>query len=304
MGLLLIVALVAVNVLLIPIAFRHAAGTGGSGGAGSAGAGGRSRSPSPTPDSASAVPTAPSKAAAGDDAASPLLMSSQGKVVVRSTRGSCKGEPKASLQISADRGGSFKSVEPDPGVDEVLAVEVLEGGRVTVVAAGEDCKPQGYESTDRGATWKDVSTKGRWHLAVDPSARKVVSPDGPVQTPCAPAALSTERNDVVRLLCPGGRILRTLDDQTWDLAGRLDGATGIRFPVPSVGFAVAPAKASDKTCPAAVFRSTDSGRSWTRLTCLKGDAPRGIAGQDGQYVAQAGRVVEVSDDRGETWQRP
>ena len=227
-------------------------------------------------------------------------MSRQGKVVVRSTRGSCEGDPQASLQISTDSGGSFKTAEPDPAVNEVLAVEALPGGQVTVVAAGEDCKPVGYVSTDRGATWQEAPTDGRWYLAADPSARQVTSPDGPMATPCAPSAISTVRNDIVRLLCPDGRILRTFDDKNWVVAGRLDGATAIRFPVPSVGFAVAPAK----SCRAAVFRSTDSGRRWTRLTCLAGDTPRGIAGQDGQYVAQAGDVVEVSDDRGETWQRP
>jgi hypothetical protein len=53
-----------------------------------------------------------------------------------------------------------------------------------------------------------------------------------------------------------------------------------------------------------VLRSTNGGKKWERLACLKGDNPRGISGQDGSYAAIVDDTVRVSKDRGETWRRP
>ena len=58
------------------------------------------------------------------------------------------------------------------------------------------------------------------------------------------------------------------------------------------------------SCPATVLRSTNGGKKWERLACLKGDDPRGISGQDGSYAAIVDDTVHVSKDRGETWRSP
>jgi hypothetical protein len=112
--------------------------------------------------------------------------------------------------------------------------------------------------------------------------------------------MSTVRNDVVRLLCPDGRILRSPDDRAWTVVGRLKGAAAFHFPLPDIGFALAPRG----NCESAVMRTTDSGASWERLACLEGEPPRGISGQDGRYAAVVGDRVKVSDDRAVSWRNP
>ena len=120
-----------------------------------------------------------------------------------------------------------------------------------------------------------------------------------MDVPCRPTGLSSVSNDVARVLCPDGRILRTVDDESWTVAGSTPGAAAIRFPVPDVGFALA----ARGSCPATVLRSTNGGKKWDRLTCLKGDDPRGISVQDGSYAAIVDDTVHVSEDQGETWRR-
>ena len=236
---------------------------------------------------------------AADDTA-PLLMSSGGQLIISSPRRACDDETDPYLRLSDDRGKSFRTVELDSEVTAVLALEVMANDRIVVLATDGSCRTVGYESRDRGRSWDSVTPKGRWHLDKSPDARRVQSPDGSMATPCVPRAMSTVRNDVVRLLCPDGRILSTPDEQTWTVVGRLKGAAAFRFPIPDVGFALAP----QANCEAAVMRTTDSGATWEQLTCLEGEPPRGISGQDGRYAAVVGDSVQVSNDGAESWRTP
>ena len=85
-----------------------------------------------------------------------------------------------------------------------------------------------------------------------------------------------------------------------DLVGQVDGAVAIRFPTPETGFALA----RQRSCAAAVMRTTDSGATWERVACLEGEPARGISGQDGTYAAVVGDTVKVSNDEGEHWGTP
>jgi len=291
LGLLVIVLLVVANIFLIPLAFENAQGP-------AVGARERSTSSTASPEPRRENPDNRTGAPSVDDA--PMLMSSGGRLIVSSLRSSCGGDAAPQLRVSDDRGRSFRSVELDSKVTAVLALEVIGDDRVLVVAADKACRTVAFESRDRGKSWDAVDPKGRWHLDRSLNAKRVLSPNGPLTTPCAPITLSQVRNDVVRLLCPDGRILRAPDDQQWTVVGRLKGAVTIRFPVPEVGFALAP----QGKCDAAALRSTDSGATWERLACLQGQRPLAISGQDGEYAALVDENVEISDDRGETWRSP
>ena len=290
LGLLVVVLLVVANVFLIPLAFQNAQGP-------AEGAG----EPVPTgEESTDSGSTIAQDGTGGQPAdAAPLLMASGGQLIVGATRGSCAGGVDLYLGLSADRGKTLRTVELDPTVTAVLAIEVTDK-RVVVLAADQACRTVGYESRDRGKSWKSVNPRGRWHLDGSPGAKRVHSPDGPVPTPCAPKAMSVVRNDVVRLLCPDGRILRNPGGQSWASVGQVDGAVAIRFPTPETGFALA----RQRSCASAVMRTSDSGATWERVACLEGEPARGISGQDGTYAAVVGDSVKVSNDEGEHWENP
>jgi len=290
-GVLIVAVLVVANIFLIPLAFKNAQGLGTD----------VAEQPAPTRKDAPETKRSarPEQGAGVGSTNAPLLMSSGGQLIVYAPRSSCAGGVDPQLRLSDDRGKTFRPVELDPKATAVLGLEVDEE-RVLVLAAEKSCRVVGYESRDRGRSWDSVTPEGRWHLDGSLGARRVQSPDGPVATPCVPRSMSTVRNDVVRLLCPDGRILRTPDEQAWTVVGRLKGADAFRFPIPEVGFALAPRA----RCEAAVMRTTDSGATWERLACLDGGPARGISGQDGRYAAAVGDTVQVSDDRAESWGTP
>ena len=288
MGLAVIIALVVANMILIPLAIRHAQGSGDRGTRQSPETSLRQEKPESSP--------ARSPEAQRD----PLLMSSGGRVILSSTRGNCTDRTQPTVRLSTDRGQTFRTLKLNPRPSAVLALEVDGGDSMLVIGADDRCRPAGYESRDGGRTWEKADVKGRWHLDGDPAQRQVASPKGKMDVPCRPTGLSSVRNDVARVLCPDGRILRTRDDESWTVIGSTPGAVAIRFPAPDVGFALA----ARGSCPATVLRSTNGGKKWERLACLKGDDPRGISGQDGSYAAIVDDTVHVSEDRGETWRRP
>ena len=295
LGLVVIVALVVANMILIPLAFRNAQGstdqkTGQA----------PTTSPRPEEPDSSAAKTPQAKPGQQTKDSAPLLMSSGGRIILSSPRGSCTDGSHPAVRLSTDRGRTFRTLKLKPRPTAVLALEVVDGESLLVIAADDRCRPGGYESRDEGKSWEEVDVEGRWHLAGDPSQKKVASPNGEMAVPCRPKGLSSVSNDVARVLCPDGRILRTVDDESWIVAGSTPGAAAIRFPVPDVGFALAALRG----CPATVLRSTDGGKKWERLTCLKGGDPRGISGQDGSYAAIVDDTVHVSEDRGETWRSP
>ena len=284
MGLAVIIALVVANMILIPLAIRHAQGSGDRG----------------TRSETSPRQEGPQSSRSPEAQRDRLLMSSGGRIILSSTRGSCRDRTQTTVRLSRDRGQTFRTLKLNPRPSAVLALEVVGGDSMLVIGADDRCRPAGYESRDGGRTWEKADVKGRWHLDGDPAQRQVTSPNGKMDVPCRPTALSSVRNDVARVLCPDGRILRTEDDDKWAVTASTPGAVAIRFPAPDVGFALA----ARGSCPATVLRSTDGGKKWERVACLKGEHPRGISGQDGSYAAIVDDTVRVSKDRGETWRRP
>lgn len=278
-GVLLVGLLVALNVYLVPKAFLHAGGSSQSG-------------VEPTPAEPSTPTASPTPRADG-----PLMLASAGDMVIRSTGGRC-GREAPTLERSSDGGASFADLSLPDAVSQVLAVEALSARRVALMALDADCSAVRFISSDRGNAWRGASPDGHWSRSDE--GQQVLSPDGPLAVPCNLQDLSMVKDDFVRVLCRSGEVLRSFDDATWSTAGAVDGARAIRFAAPDVGLVLA--RRGD--CPAAVLRTADSGSTWDRLACLEGGPARAITGQDGRYVAQAGEVLQVSTDVGETWARP
>jgi hypothetical protein len=287
-GMLVVVVLVGLNVYLVPMAFRNA-GTSPSDDEGGSQA---TRQPAAT------TPASPNETADPEPMRDgPLLLASAQQTVIRAARGRCEGPPPL-VERSTNGGARFSDVTLPEGVSEVLAVEALSPRRIGLTALDDACEPVRYVSNNRGGDWRKRPADGHWSRGSE--RRQVLSPNGPIDVPCAPVDMSSVRDDYVRVLCPDGRVLRTWDDQNWTVASTIEGAQAIRFPVPDIGYALA----SDGDCTSAVMQTTDSGVSWNQIACLEGEPPRAITGQDGRYVAQAGDVLQVSTDGGVTWSRP
>lgn len=261
--------------------------------------------PRSTPSS-SAKPTSGSGSSgqsgqSGQIATESVLLGGSSTLLVKAARGTCipglQTRSSAKVTVSTDGGASFSTARLDPAPAAVLNIDTGSARRVTVLgAAGAKCRVQAYRSTN-GKAWTTSAGNGLWHLAADPSSTQVFSPSGATLAPCSPIAISVVRNDIARILCGGGEMFRSPDDKTWSPLGTVRGATAIRFPTPYQGLALA------KTggCPATVLRSLDSGRTWTKRTCLRGGPGVALTGQSNRYVALIGDTVRTSADGGKTW---
>lgn len=257
-------------------------------------------------DSSSASPSASQSGAStgstsgseSSDAGAQVLLSGSGLTVLKATRGTC-ADGGGEVERSTDSGKTFEPVRLPAAAVEVDKVDAQ---TMTIVASDQKCSPTTYASTDGGRTWRSQGGDAEWHLAGDPTASQVVSPKGPVATPCPPVSLSVVRNDIVRVLCGDGRIFRAPDDVNWQQVGAVPGATAIRFPTPYQGFALAP---GSKGCRTALMVSTNSGATWREHGCLEGSPGRALASSaSGGLLALVGDRLQVSTDNGASWRAP
>ena len=218
--------------------------------------------------------------------------------VLRATRGDCEASRQPAVSVSSNRGAVFRdrSVE---GLTEVLRVEALGNGSLSLVGRNTACAVENWTSIDAGRSWSQAfGAPQSWYLAANPRQSVVFAPTGRKATPCAPTGVSSIGSDVVRVLCADGQVLGTSDGgSSWVTLGRLDGAVSIRFTSPGEGVALA----AQDGCPAAVMETSDGGATWDRQICLDGENPRAIGAAGDLVVAQVGDVVDVSTDGGASW---
>ena len=162
----------------------------------------------------------------------------------------------ADVSVSTDEGKTFVPT-PVQGLTEVLGVRAASEKDLTVIGLGSGCKVSRFTSQDGGDSWTRTAGAGpTWHLSPVSSPDTVASPAGPRTPPCTPAAVSTVNDTLVRLLCDDGKVLGTDDTgNTWVTLGSLPGAVDIRFTSAGVGVALA----KQKGCAAAVMQSVDGG---------------------------------------------
>lgn len=283
---------VAVDIIFVTVAFRHAQAPTASSARGS------SASPTSSPgfDSRASSGSTSSNAPAGPIS---FLGSGEGPRVVRATRGNCFGSVAPAVSVSGDTGATFERADVR-GLSEVLGLRVTSQQALTIIGLGRLCRISRFTSDDGGRSWGKESGLGNtWALGPQFGSPEVASPRGVISTPCIPRAVSTVSETLVRILCQGGRILGTDDvGVTWVTLGTLTGTVDISFLSAGEGIALA----KRPGCPAAVLRSIDGGSNWSKLTCLTGRSPQALGAQGTVFAAEVGDSVYVSRNAGATWQ--
>ncbi|HET6624922.1 MAG TPA: hypothetical protein VFG63_00900 [Nocardioidaceae bacterium] len=298
-----IVLFVLVDIVLVMVAFRHVTPA-------------TSGSPPPATPAPPAVPSSaspsPTIAPAAADASLFLSVAPDG-TLLRSTRGSCPDAVAPVVEVSTDGGSTFAPVDVAADLSEVLRVQADGADDLWVVGADGDCALGVYRGGAEDGWGLSPGTDGAWHLLANPRRSAVHAPDGAVDTPCAPVSLSSIPGGA-RILCADGSVSGTTDaGSSWEELGRVRGATAIWFTSADHGYALG----TSADCPAAVQETTDAAATWSELTCL-GDvssvgasagagpdgvhAPAAVAADGDTVAAQAGDLLQVSPDAGQTWQ--
>lgn len=266
-----------VDLVLVIVMFRHVSGDSADATAGP-------RAPAP---GASTEPPAPATPVAAG------LVEATDDVVVWGPRGTCTAGAPVTLLRDVDGVRD----ELDPGVTELLRVDVNDAGDVYLIGADAQCQPVELLLSEGATDWVDPSGPiRRWHLTPG-SAATVTTPVGDVDPGCAPVSVVSE--DTAGLVgCADGSI-RTSDDDgaTWEGEVVLD---GLRSVARTEDGAVALAPADD--CAAAFYR-VDATEA-VLAGCVRtetGDGLALLAARGDGFVAVVGDELLQSAD-GSTWE--
>ena len=176
-----------------------------------------------------------------------------------------------------------------------MALDARAADDLRLVGADGECTARLYSGAADRLKWKVGSSAKEWHLVAG-TVDGVHAPGGVVETPCAPASLSTV--GAIRVLCDDGAVLGTADaGETWATLGRLSDATAFAFEGPSRGYALT----VRRNCPVAVVTTSDGGASWEFAECLDGKDGRAIAARGDVVTALVDDAVWTSEDGAATW---
>jgi hypothetical protein len=185
----------------------------------------------------------------------------------------------------------------DQALDGVMALDARGADDLALVGADSNCTARLYSGSVDQRRWSVGPSGDEWYL-MEGAADAVHAPGGSVETPCAPASLSTVGS--VRLLCEDGPILGTADaGESWTTLGRLSDATAFAFEGPSRGYALQ----SRDNCAVAAMTTSDGGASWEFADCLEGESGRAIAARGDNVTALVDDAVFASEDGGATWSK-
>lgn len=259
--------------------------------------------PTPTEDTVDEPADEPPGEPAVDPfATGPLLLDSgTDGTVVRAVRGDCSGDAgaAAAVEVSTDAGSSFR----DSGIGdlaEVLRVTAEPATGLVVVAAGADCAPVAYTSTDGGESWDDADPGLYWQLDAEQDAA-LRSPSRPGDPGCRVQTLSPLSPSGARVLCASGELRGTATaGASWVQLGSLPGAVGVSYTSAADAYAIG----TTDECPAAVFGTADGGSVWDELACLDGEEPQAVSVAGGTVTALVDGAAQQSTDGGQTWVQP
>ncbi|WP_229052654.1 hypothetical protein [Aeromicrobium sp. Leaf350] len=266
-----------VDAVLVGIMLRHL--SGGSDDAPPTAAPTSSATPEPT------APPAPS-------AAVPGLVDSADALVVWGGRGSCsEGTP-----VTLDRLVGGTRDELDPGVTELLRLDVNDAGDVYVIGADADCAPVEVLLSAGSTEWVDPPGPiRRWHLT--PGAATLTTPAGATDPGCPPVTYAAEGTSGV-VGCADGTVSSSQDDgASWQTVTTVAGLTTLARTDDGL-VVLAPVDG----CAVAALRIEDG--SPVLLGCASeepADGPALLAQSATGFVAVVGDTVVRSED-GSTWE--
>jgi hypothetical protein len=259
----------------------------------------------------SATPSNDPDSAAGEPIGRVSLIAGRGDLVVRVMAGSCADPGGPKLEVSENRGRSFRRI-PVPQVDDgsgvsasspqVRAIAFAEARSrlaMTVAAADDNCDVRRYTTSDGGGTWAQEDGEiGEWY--VDPKSGGVVSPTGPTDAGCSGVvSLAPVKKSTAKVFCDDGTIRGTIDrGATWLPSGQLANVTAAVFTGPQTGYAAV----SGSKCRSRIYSTINGGLSWTPQGCvIKEFAIPALTGTNIRLVAGGSGGVRLSANSGRTW---
>ncbi|GAA1723911.1 hypothetical protein [Aeromicrobium alkaliterrae] len=261
-----------VDAVLVVIMLRHVSGDGSS--------------TSPTTAPTTVATDEPTEAPA-PAAALPGLIDVADGLVVWGPRGSCAD----GVPITLGRSTGDSRAELDPGVTELLRVDVNADGDVYVIGADAECAPVERLLAAGEAEWVDPPGGiRRWHLT--PSQPTLTTPAGARDPGCAPVGFTSDGAAGV-VACADGTVRTSGDDgATWETLATVSGLTGVTQTDDGV---VVLASAAE--CPLAAERI--EGGAPVVLGCISEVPTQGLAligSGGGSYAAVVGDAVVISGE--------
>lgn len=254
------------------------------------------RLPPRAPSAPATTDTEPPRAAPGGRQA--LVVTED--VIFRLFSGSCDGKEGAEITVSSDTGATFDDVGLPEEVRSVFSLAARNADDLDLVAAGEDCEPARYVSTNGGSRWEAAEGADVWFMV--PQTKQVTSPEGQVNPGCTEnLTISALTDRTARVFCASGALIGTDDGgRTWSRLGTLDGVRAAAYVTRTRAFALAP----DGGCATGSYTSDDAGRTWDPVACLDAAPARALAASGDVVVALVGGDILVSEDAGRTWTAP
>ncbi|MCI2956087.1 hypothetical protein MN032_00135 [Agromyces atrinae] len=204
-----------------------------------------------------------------------LLEALDSSTAWRAVPGSCGGAEPV-VESTADGGATWQASATAPaGIREVLAIDVVAGGPVSLVAkTGDDCRVTVFRSFTAGEFWEEAPGELGTRSYVDPADRVTVVIDGvATPQPCAPAREVARSPVAVAVLCDGDVRVRANDALDWSA-----------FAVADVGAltmtddgAVTIARVADESCAGVALADVASP---TVISCVPGESAPTALGID------------------------
>lgn len=286
-GIVALVALVAIDVVLVVMAIRPKPADAA---ARTQPTSANAISPSLAPEPQTPTPAPTSAATTSPGLARWVVLN--GANVAVSTSGDC-ATGGAELRTSTDSGTTWQnSSVPLPVVSRMLR----NGNNSILVAAELGCpQPQlARESAGTNSWTTSPDTNTVWFL--EPQGNGIIGgPAGKVPSPCPSnsIALMPSGGNIALLGCADGQIFRTTDASTWQAVSTQPGLLALAGNPAARSVAAA---AIPECTGIAVLESTSNGQNWRQISCVVGAAASGQVG-----IAIDGANAIVIDGAGATY---
>jgi photosystem II stability/assembly factor-like uncharacterized protein len=263
-----------------------------------------SASPSPTRAATDEPSEEPSGEASETSTAEPLLPDEwfaalRFGTLVRAPAQDCvPGAPALTVSTSEDKGTTFVDTEVED-LAAVSGINIVSPDEATILGADFECETAMFATTDGGKTWKQRYTSPRFWSLLPGTEDQLQSPEGKVDVPCVPRAVSGLDSNVARLWCEDGQLMGTATGgNSWIVLGRVPEGHSLAFPTVASGYVLAE---TDDCTGTAVLTTEDAGAHWEQVHCSTIDGPWGLAAEGRLVVITGGAVADASPDAGRTW---